>query len=410
MTDYYYPLPQDKLKNRYAPLFEIVRNRQSGSFVGLPKSAKSGYLQFLLQEGNIIKKIIPKWKTKSHILYFEPIPIITDNPYHWLFQLSIKLEILDKRYQHKDTEDPTIIFTNIQKYLIELYKNSEHLTIILSNPSVLSNLPIEAAQMLESFWNIRRQPPKNACSLIFLIHSQTPSSNNLSKFYRKLLHPLTENILYFPTLDKSETLFTIKRLSNYYKVELTSENQKQILTGSGGIYPVILQTIKLLQRLPEETYKSSLKYFKDNVEILKTFDEIYNSFDLNERSNLNKDSIKKTSCLVKLGIVNKDLKIISPWFREFVQENKFNNIPDKSNIDKILSGKEFIVYQLLNKNKNEVVTRDQIADVMWEEETAEKYSNWAIDKIISRIRKSFRNNNINLKITTIRGKGYMLIS
>ena len=116
MADYYYPLPPVKLKKRYAPLFKVVRKRQSGSFIGLPVGGKSGYLQFLLKEKKILRSLLPGFENTHKILYFEPVPFLIDSPYHWLFQMSLKLDMLDDAYSHSQTEDPAILLTNIQKY------------------------------------------------------------------------------------------------------------------------------------------------------------------------------------------------------------------------------------------------------------------------------------------------------
>lgn len=133
MSNFYYPLTPKKLKKRYRPLFKIIKRRQSGSYIGLPVCGKSGYLQFLLREKKIIKSLLPDFERKTKILYFEPVPFKTENQHHWLFQLSLKLEMMDSTYSHCQTEDPAIIMTNIQKYLIGLAKEGKHLTIILSN-------------------------------------------------------------------------------------------------------------------------------------------------------------------------------------------------------------------------------------------------------------------------------------
>jgi len=249
MTDYFYPLPPEKLKKRYSALFDLVRKRQSGSFIGLPESAKSGYLQFLLAEKKIIRSCIPDYDDKLKVLYFEPVPFLTKNPYHWLFQLSIKLEILDSSYCHVLTEDPVIILTNIQKYLLKLSEKGKHLSIIFSRPDVWKSLPREAGEALKAIWEVKRQPPSNVCSLIFLLHSKSPTTERLSPFYDPLRIAINENVLFFPVLDNSETEYTVNRFASFFNVNISKPSRKLIYELTGGYYPLVVNTVKACKSL-----------------------------------------------------------------------------------------------------------------------------------------------------------------
>lgn len=58
-------------------------------------------------------------------------------------------------------------------------------------------------------------------------------------------------------------------------------------------------------------------------------------------------------------------------------------------------------------NPSGFLTRDQLSEIIWKEKSVEKYSSWAIDKIISRLReKIFLAGYSFGVIKTIKGKGY----
>ena len=65
---------------------------------------------------------------------------------------------------------------------------------------------------------------------------------------------------------------------------------------------------------------------------------------------------------------------------------------------------------LLYKNKNSVVSRDQIAMEIWgEDDYIDKYSDYSIDKQISKLRKVIEDSNGKSEILeTKKGKGYLL--
>ena len=86
----------------------------------------------------------------------------------------------------------------------------------------------------------------------------------------------------------------------------------------------------------------------------------------------------------KLGLPIKPVKV------------RVNNMP--------LTTKEKIVLQLIVENTNEIVDYDAIANALWNDQIDEKFSLYAISKVIERIRRKLDANIIH----TQRGFGYML--
>ncbi|MBU0975941.1 MAG: winged helix-turn-helix domain-containing protein [Patescibacteria group bacterium] len=72
---------------------------------------------------------------------------------------------------------------------------------------------------------------------------------------------------------------------------------------------------------------------------------------------------------------------------------------------------EFKILKLLYTNNGEIVKREELAEVIWGKNVIEKYSDWAIDRTISRIRKKLGDTARNPRfIQTIKGRGLRLIS
>lgn len=118
--------------------------------------------------------------------------------------------------------------------------------------------------------------------------------------------------------------------------------------------------------------------------------------------------IKENKGQVKLGI---------PLFSLVVEkENKMNEVQVKGNqiligerdITDELSKTEKSVMSLLLNNKRKIVSRDKISRVVWGETWEEKYSDWAIDRLIHRIRKKLNKLCIDEKLLkTIKKKGFI---
>lgn len=58
--------------------------------------------------------------------------------------------------------------------------------------------------------------------------------------------------------------------------------------------------------------------------------------------------------------------------------------------------------------KNEVVSKGEIGNIIWPQNKTERYSEWAIDKRIERLRVKLRELSFNISIITVYGKGYRL--
>lgn len=83
-------------------------------------------------------------------------------------------------------------------------------------------------------------------------------------------------------------------------------------------------------------------------------------------------------------------------------------IEDKT-IEDDLTETEFRILELLLSQGNSVVKREAVAEIMWGSESGEKYSDWAIDRAISRLRKKIGDNAYRPQyIKTLRGRGFKL--
>ncbi len=84
-------------------------------------------------------------------------------------------------------------------------------------------------------------------------------------------------------------------------------------------------------------------------------------------------------------------------------------IMNNTDLRKYLSEIDYSILKLLFIHFENPVTRDQIAEVIWGTDFFDSYSDYAIDKHISDIRKILRKQHTSHKIKTIRGSGYILL-
>lgn len=76
--------------------------------------------------------------------------------------------------------------------------------------------------------------------------------------------------------------------------------------------------------------------------------------------------------------------------------------------EKFLTKTELLIIKELHSHRNAPVSKEKIAQIVWGEDYPKRYSEWAIDKLISRLRDKLEDKKPNRIILTSRNKGYIL--
>lgn len=118
--------------------------------------------------------------------------------------------------------------------------------------------------------------------------------------------------------------------------------------------------------------------------------------------------------LRKEGAIPNEKGLVIP---QIINENTSSNIEIKGNrvyihnspIEHELTKREFTVLQHLIQRQKQVVSRDELARVIWGSQVEEKFSDWSLDQTISRLRKKLGDNGYKPELLkTVRGRGFTL--
>ncbi len=123
---------------------------------------------------------------------------------------------------------------------------------------------------------------------------------------------------------------------------------------------------------------------------------------------LTESEIKEGEYLINTGFFDlKTLKIFSPIFDLFIKSKALEKRKEKNNTD--FSKKENLLLKFLEENKNEICEREQIIEAVWPEAEALGVTDWAIDRLVARVRNKLKDHDKNYEIVTIKTRGYKLI-
>ncbi len=260
----------------------------------------------------------------------------------------------------------------------------------------LTNLKSGRYQKM-GFYILPYMPEKFRVRVVYL-----PKEKNFEEIYRKHKSEIEKLKISF---DKEKSIFEEKVEDIFGEIRLEIVISPQ-LTGSFGSFDIDEKRIVIRPR------------FDRNIVGLKKL--IVRAITVYEnpklKSTLLHNEVEKN--VLRFGLGGKSLRQIlyknmaGKYIEEsceYLNELGYEIKGEYVDFDKLkLTKKERLIVDLLQKNCNQLVTNDQIADVVWGEYVEEKYSLYAISKLIDRLRRKIYENSGRNVIHSQRGVGYVM--
>ncbi|MFW5702518.1 MAG: winged helix-turn-helix domain-containing protein [Candidatus Dojkabacteria bacterium] len=292
-----------------------------------------------------------------------------------------------------------LIFDEFQK--IKEFSNSFFFTLdkIFSINQIVPEFELTTVMISDSYLNPRSENPSEGIGKLF---SHYPNFFVIPNYSQKQLSKTG--------FGKRLKLMSPRMRAKIYKLTAGIPSLVGVLIGE--------------EKLPENP-----KLLLDDYEIEWKLHEIWESVGKDNQQILIDILIKKQftprnqlqfNYLTSSGLVARDKNEIVPkLFRTYVSkqinldildERRFIMINDEPLYLERLTPQEEKIALLLYDNAGKIVSREEIAKVLWGVHYLEKFSDYAIDKLISQLRtampKPFEGDKI---IQTRRGKGYMMV-
>jgi DNA-binding winged helix-turn-helix (wHTH) protein len=242
-----------------------------------------------------------------------------------------------------------------------------------------------------------------------------------SEFYSNRNEPtrdtiMSHNLIKIGYYTKEESYQWLEINKIKHNVKLNEELKSQIFEFSGGI-PALMRCYlrQLANNVNIEIITSSEEMMNIALDIWKRFTDKEKEVLERLELSLNFPPYKyELNYLKEQNVINEYNKINGTWIKLVVKPQESINIILKGEliiwdnlvINEHFTDKEIIILSLLLKNKGKIVSREDIGNEIWGNEANEKYSIWAIDQSISRLRKKLEHIGLpkNLIITN-KGKG-----
>ena len=236
-------------------------------------------------------------------------------------------------------------------------------------------------------------------------------------FTKQSMLVLSDNV-YIKPAKKTDTKIIFEESIKQYNLKLDEKILAELLRLVDGHTQYLLFALISLRETNQNIKSNDLfEFLKNDERIALQSEELWESLTSQEqeillkviaRKNLSDDEIKNAQYLINTGFFDpKTLKIFSPVFDYFVKTKEEEKKKEKNSSD--FSKKENLLLTFLETNKNQICEREQIIEAVWPETESLGVTDWAIDRLVARVRNKLKDHDKNYEIVTIKTRGYKLV-
>lgn len=322
----------------------------------------------------------------------------------------------------------------------------------------LASLSIEEVEDFDSFLSQNRQPKKDRAALFILnadrlieekefilsylnsLSHRNPAYSLLFFFQKNITLPhYLEKLAPFSTLYQNTFIYPLYQapdinqflfyLEKKFAVQLTSKIKRKISHQCGGHLWLIKEAIRYFAKTKDE-----IKLF-DHEEMTLRLKIIFSEFEEVEKQLLEK-LVKKNiifneeekNCLdyfLKTRLLTKDdrsYRFSIPLLEKFIKEQLLQKTKIALNesqaitingiiADGFFSRREKRFLKYLLKSANTIISREKSSSLIWGNDVREKYTDWALDQFVRRLRNKFGQMGLDrYLIVTKKNQGYVFIN
>lgn len=408
-----------------------ILHRHSVELVGMKRVGISNFLRFFLYRHEVVPTYIHT--TERHLF----IPVDLNDLFEkerapfWRLTLKRIVDIInqntdleefrdmaEQKYNSTERTDIFGLVDAIREIMTELVQNEFIPTIFFLRFDRLHDIITR-----ELFRNLQGMVDATNHKLAYVFTSYRElNAIRPDVFDKQSLLSFSHKLYLKPAKDPDmETI--LDSLRHKYKIALSDTLTQGLISYAGGHVQYLHLMMFLLNESPSLRSYRPQEFFsaalKDERIILQS-EELYDALTDHEQQILLKaladqispaDAVHDGAYLFHTGYVyeNADQKcaVFNPFFEAYLKEHIKKQVPASSST---LTKKEQLLYEVLKQKQGDICERDDIIQYVWSECSEIGVSDWAVDRLVSRLRSKLRAVEQNAEIKTIKTRGFMLLS
>lgn len=416
-----YPLLFRKKDSHALGLY--IKNRHNVVLIGMKRVGISNFLRFFLNRSGVKKKYIND--NKNHL--FIPIDLndLVERELYPFWVLTLK--------RIEDAVEKSNVTPKTKKYIENLFLDSIQsqdlfLTIDSIRKSLIRLVEEEITPTIfylrfdrikdvvtpEFFANL--QGLIDAChqNLSFVMTSVRSLESLAPAVFTRASVSAFARTMYIVPSEKNDSSIIFDGLCKKYEMKLDKIAKQKVLDIVDGYTQYLQFALSYLHEKSDKKMSTNLlgELLNDERIVLQS-EELWESLSdyekdvllkfVNEKK-INSDEYEKASYLWDTGLVFGE-KVFSPLFENYLKTKGV----EKEKSKKELSKKENLLLKILEENRGVLCEREQIIEYVWPEAESYGVSDWAVDRLVARLRLKLKDLKSDFEIVTVKTRGYKLI-
>lgn len=408
-------------------LGEYIKQRQSVSLVGMKRVGISNFLRFFLNHRGIVKTYISS--EQKHLFIPVDLNDLIEREIYPFWTLVLK-RIVDASEDSALPEETkkkinSLFLTSIQSQdLFLLIDSIRRALSLIADSDVYPTLFFLRFDRLKDAFNPSffdnleglRDATHERASYVFT------SYRSLDSLFPEVKNRLTvfAQVMSVRPANEKDMAVIYDSYKKRYNFQLDPEAEKALFhLVNGNVQYLQLALILLNEKKDQKikTEKELLDVLLSDERITLESEELWESLSKEEKQvllpvakgqRLPEEEKAKAIYLWDTGFIqeeDKGSKVFSPLLEHYLvgkdSEDKKTQLVD-------LTRKEHLLFRLLESQMGEICEREKIIEVVWPEYQEFGVSDWAIDRLVARVRVKLRQQNSPYEIVTVRTRGYKL--
>lgn len=413
-------------------LGEHIRSRHSVQMIGMKRVGISNFLRFFLYHKDIVTTYISR---EQKFLYI-PVDLndLIEREIYPFWSLTLKriVDTIERSYLpglDKEKID-SLFLTSIQSQDLFLTIDSVRRALVdITSTGVCPTLfflrfdRMKEVVTPQFFDNLQGLKDATHQKLSYVFTSYRSLEELSPTVFTKASVSMFAHPMYIKPTEEKDMRAIYETIRDKYTVQLTPELELGLFEYSAGYVQYLQLGLIALSEKKTASLSSKNELFEiliNDERILLQSEEIYESLIKNEKEVLGRvakgESIdegakRSAKYLWDTGIVKvidgKDT-LFSPLLAHYLKKQQDRPASDSKNVH--FTKKENMLFELLKEYENAICEREVIVEKVWPEYKEFGVSDWAIDRLVARVRSKIKQQGIDYEIVTVRTRGYKLTS
>ncbi|MBI4097863.1 MAG: helix-turn-helix domain-containing protein [Candidatus Levybacteria bacterium] len=418
--------PIDFRKEEAQSLGNHIKNRRSVVLTGMKRVGISNFLRFFLYHDGIAKKYLDD--KKYFIVPVDLNDLVEREIYpFWVLTFKRLADAVEKSDMSENIKKEIDLYFSDSIQSQDLFLTIDYLRKSLVYLCEKDYLPtiffirfdrMKDALTHDLFANIQGLLESTHQKLSYVFTSARELDHiDPAIFTKQSMLVLSDNV-YVKPAKKTDTKIVFESSIKQYNLKLKPKLVDELLKlVDGHTQYLLFALISLKESGTNIDPKNLFEFLKNDERISLQSEELWESLTSQEqeillkviaKKKLSDDEIKKADYLINAGFFDAEsFKIFSPIFNYFVKIKEEEKKKERTNSD--FSKKENALLIFLEQNKNQICEREQIIEAVWPETESLGVTDWAIDRLVARVRVKLKDHDKNYEIVTVKTRGYKLV-